>query len=228
MLTISLIENDRFPVWSLPGTDVFLSFESPGPVNIDPVGLTEINKRAIITGAKLGQVKVTGLEQILPPPAPIPVLDEPTLPMAKSYAPQPLVEVSPTNFSTETVNKFVKIREEKKSIDLKGLLSKSLSSIKKELPPRNKQELLLLRELEQKGKNRKTVVKLINDLLEKITNEVSASIAASEGKGPKIMAPVDLPAKFLPNLGEVVESQGETITIKLGPDQEIYEAKDEE
>ena len=46
-IEIAIANLDKTPIWNLPGTKFFLSFESPGPIEVELDNLTNEQKRTI-------------------------------------------------------------------------------------------------------------------------------------------------------------------------------------
>lgn len=231
MLQVAIRNVDKTPTWSLPGTKLFLSFESPGPVDIDISQLTLDQKKILaqdISRAVLVGKEVEELHRVIASSnTNDPVYKGGKGTLAKSYSHIRLVRdeeeghiVKVTQQVPITVVPLVDDMMEERQGILKEFLNKHVATVKKELPGRSLSELRILRELEKNTKNRNSVVKLIDALISKAQAEVFNSIQKENNTYSANKQPSDLPAQYLGNVTSVLESDIEEVTIKFGADDE--------
>jgi hypothetical protein len=128
-------------------------------------------------------------------------------------------QMFPPVITQPPVQKQVSIEEiqEQKIDTLKSLLTKSISSLKRELPTLSPSQLSKLLTLETQGKKRKSVLSLLTSLLEKYKQDVSAKVGTED-----IVPGMDNAELFkgmksldLDNISDVIESNIETVTIPV-------------
>ncbi len=228
MLQVAIKDTDRTPTWSLPGTRLFLSFEEPGPIDVDLQGLTLDQKKIIAQDISRSVLAAKGVEElhaiIAGSNTNDPIYKGGKGSTAKSYSKIKLVRDEEEGYAV-AVKEEVQIPQEimldpieERQAVLKVFLDKHVATVKKEIPGRSLAELRILRDLESNGKNRASVLVLINTLISKAQSEVFNSIQKSFNPMETKVTPQDLPRQYLDNVTSVVESESEDITIKLGAD----------
>lgn len=231
VLQVAIRDTDKTPMWSLPGTRLFLSFESPGPIDIDIKTLTLEQQKVIAQEISRSVLVAQGIDELHAVIASsggnnASILNGGKGSLAKSYSKIKLVRDDEEGY-------VVKMPEQKQAVQpeifldpveerhhvLKEFLSQHVATVKKDLPGRSLSELRIIRDLEGKDKNRASVLKLVNELISKAQADVFHSIQKSYN--PKLETKVvqaDLPKQYLDNVTSVVESDHKEVTIKLGAD----------
>ena len=239
MIEIAIKDTDKTPTWMLPGTNVFLSFEAPGPVSVDVEKLTSDQKKTLAQDIARGVLIGKNAEELM---------NSSFLTnagqnikgviAAKSYAAPQLVKVyrdpDEGGYLGIRVGRPVAVVPTQEAIVegfkedpladrrmlLKAELDKHVATVKKELPMRSLAELRLMRDIEATDKNRPSVLVLIDKLISKAQAEVFHSIQKSYDPKAGQPAQADLPKQYLDNVTGVVDSDHEDVTIKLGTDDE--------
>lgn len=227
VLQVAIRDTDKTPMWSLPGTKLFLSYEAPGPIDVDIQVLTLDQKKIIaqdISRLVLVAKQVDELHAVIAGSnTNDPIYKGGKGSTAKSYSKIKLVRDEEEGYNV-AIKQQIKIpeilvdpMEERKHV-LKDFLDKHVATVKKEIPGRSLSELRILRDLEATDKNRASVMKLIDMLISKAQAEVFNSIQKSFNPMETKVTPQDLPRQYLENVTSVLESESEDITIKLGAD----------
>jgi hypothetical protein len=227
MLEIAIKDGDKTPMWSVPGTRLFLSFESPGPITVDINTLTPDQKKIIAQDISRGTLVGKNTDELLVAVAGH--SKDPTLPghkgsPAKSYSKIRLVRDEEEGYNIKVTDRPPVIVEqpidpqEERRAGLRAFLDKHVATVKKELSGRSLSELRILRDIELHDKNRGSVIKLIDQLISKAQSEVFNSIQKSFNPNAATPNEQDLPKQYLENITGVVESEYQDVTIKLGAD----------
>ena len=227
MLQIAIRDTDKTPTWSLPGTLLFLSFEAPGPIDVDIQALSLDQKKILAQDISRTVLAAKGVEElhavIVGSNTNDPVYKGGTGSTAKSYAKVRMVRdeeghaVAFHQKPLEVAAPFDPLEDRKHA--LSGFLEKHVATVKKELPGKSLSELRILRDLEAKDKNRASVLKMIDTLISKAQSEVFNSIQKDYNPSLETRPSThDLPRQYLDNVTSVVESEAEEVTIKLGAD----------
>lgn len=186
---------EKQPFFTLPGK-LHLTFDNPGPVQIDPDSLSDQEKRWVNEGARAGILKVHNPNKKV----------EKT--EKKEEAPEPV----------EVLREGLQFREgpenperDKLVEGIKKLLSGKVGDIKKAIQGSNNILFLrLITELESKGKKRSSVIDAANEQLKELHAKVASIVGASDGDNVNYF----MPDPSLRNLPEVEEEPERTITIK--------------
>lgn len=233
MTEIAIKDPDKTPMWSVPGTKLFLSFENPGPISIDVEALTPDQKKiiaydlsrqvlvgketdALFTQGPTGTIAhVNGTLAAKSYAKVIKIFHEPEEGQFISVQVQP--KVAPAQIQEAMKQDLM---EDRKTV-LSEFLDQHVATVKKDLPGKSLSELRILKDIELQKKKRPSVISLIDALVSKAQSEVFAAIQKSQvTQSPKPITPTDLPAKYLENVTGVVESDHRDVTIKLGADDE--------
>ena len=227
MLEIAILDTDKTPMWSVPGTTLFLSFQEPGPLKIDISKLTIDQKKIIAQdisrGVLLGK-ETEALFGAVSLNSDNPVYKGGNGSLAKSYSNIRLVRDTEEGYAVKVESKEkqpefipdpITIIDQRNKV-LKEFLDKHVATVKKELPGRSLSELRILLDFESRDKNRASVVKLINLLISKAQAEVFNSIQKSNNPSIKVTDQNDLPKRYLENVTNVIESDFTDVEIQLG------------
>lgn len=167
---------------------ISLTPESPGPVTIDVETLTKQEAFQFLFNINKGVLTATG-----------------DLGLLESKL---SVEVTTTKIETPVIDEI--------DASLKKILSKRISTIKKETASLSIADLKKVIKLEQKGKNRKSVINFLDGLYATHTEQVAKTLKSlqdNSGKG-------SLDAQtFLDDLPDVLELKEEEVEFTL-PDKE--------
>ncbi len=211
-MQISLKNKDKTPMWFLPGTRIHLSFENPGPVEIDFDSLSSQNKNQIVLAINRG-------------------LLEGKLPFTTRVEPQPLlvnkeiIEIAPPIVETFNIAPAKEMEvtdyQKEKVKELKKFLNKSWVSIKKNIRSFSLSDLKTMIALEKEGKDRKVVKDLIDEVLSLHQSQVLKNISIEETNvvaldTTKTTVMSGLKREHWNNIGDIVESEEEAISFKLG------------
>jgi len=201
--------------WMLPGTGISLSFENAGPIDVDVNTLNKAQKQLVLQAIRLGIVKSPTPQELLDPT--IRTSSPETIMPSKSY--NKTESIKPAQVEERV---FSRLDERVKTV--KGILNKPLGTIKKELPKKSLTELRILQQEEKAAKKRKTILSAIEKLIDTLQLEVSRSIGGKDlevdAKDVAKKTEKELKGSYLDNLTDVVESDEEEITIKLGFDED--------
>lgn len=214
-MEIAIADIDKTPTWYIVGTDIFLSFENPGPITIDPKKLTPDQVTTIRNAANQHIIVAKGLESLSEAPS----LNKS---LGKSYAtissdiykvPSPIVTAEVTSLHhtvTKTIDDPIEHLDSKRK-ELKTMLKKPMYTVKKNLMNMGISELKLAFELETSDKARASVLTMINDMITKFNREVSAHIAKNESKH-------ELPKEksLSPQLTDIIEEDTGSIEVSVG------------
>ena len=238
MLEIAIRDTDRTPMWNVPGTKLFLSYEAPGPIPVDISVLSLEQKKVIAHDLARGVIVGKNTEELMTPAN----LSRSTPPikgggsLAKSYSRLQLVRdpdegglvavpvreaevIAPVTPEQVKESFMFDPMEERRGV-LKKFLAQHVATVKKELPGRSLSELRILKDIELNGKNRPSVIYLIDALVSKAQADVFNSIQKSYDPKGTLPVPQDLPKPYLDNVTPVIDSDHEDVTIKLGADDE--------
>ncbi len=233
MLQVAIKDLDKTPMWSLPGTKLFLSFEEPGPIDVDINQLTLDQKKILAQEISRGALVAKGVDDLhnalSGANANDPVYKGGKGTLAKSYSKIRVVRDEEEGYVVKMTTKEQSVApvevisidplEERKGV-LIQFLNKHVATVKKELPGRSLTELRMLREIESQDKKRGSVIKLIDALISKAQAEVFNSIQRSYDPNAKLPAIKDpeLSNAYLDNVSSIVDSDYTDVTIKLGAD----------
>lgn len=172
------------------GSQVF-TYGDPGPRKIDVDGLSPEERRQFIYNINRGVLKAKDIEGLVP--------EQPV-----AAAPQQAL-AQPAQPLQNAIDKAVEEQYKK----LKTLSGKAVASIKKEAVDLGANELQKLKTLELEGKKRKSVLGLIDELLEKHQSTVLANVGGDD-VGAMF---ADDPQGTSTQVSEVVESDMEQVVL---------------
>jgi hypothetical protein len=175
------------------------TYGEPGPVDIDPTQLSEAEARQVVFNVKRGVLLADDLSPLES------LLD--MQPQAPQQQEQKVVRVQPP-----TIDEAI----ERDNKELKKLLSKNASTVKKEAAQMRPARLRRLLGLEEEGKNRKGVVSFINELLKGHTDTVAKSIGLDDLQAQDMVKVTELSTQ----LTDIVESEMEEVTFNLPEESE--------
>lgn len=211
-MEIAIADREKTPMWYIVGTEIFLSYEEPGPITIDIQNLTPDQVNTIRNAASNKTLIVKGLEQL----AGAPSINKP---LGKSYAtispdvyktavaiPKELMPILKSLEEPQTPDGYVADKKKK----IKALLSKPLYTAKKNLVGMNISELKVALEVELSDKCRKSVISIINDMITRFNGEVDEHITKNETDYTVKEKPLS------PQLTDIEESNSESVKIDLG------------
>ena len=202
-MKITLSENET--MWFLIGTKIHLSFENPGPVEVDIDSLRTDQRQQLIWSLQKGVLKSDKpLQEVTAKPQ-----------VAKGYAAAALTAEVKEAVSTPTVLDEANEERRKK---LKVALAAPQNTFKKELKTHNVSDLRLMLELEQEGKNRKTTLNLLETAISKHQAEVMKNVTVEDSNAANPDAKKLLGGSKVnwQNIEEIVESEDEEVKINLG------------
>lgn len=169
-----------------------LTFSTPGPIEVDETQLTDDLRKQLVYAWSQGQI-------ILDPPNVL-MQNVPGLvhvdTLKSQVVVQPSTKASPVTTSTDPYQ------------GLEKLLTKQLAVIKKKIPTLSVSQLRQLKELEESGKKRKSLLLPIQTILDTHVKQVQAITPADGLQETK----EDL-KPYSTIVSDVVESVVETITI---------------
>jgi hypothetical protein len=199
--------SDKATMFFVIGTKIHLSFQDPGPKEVDFNNLRTDQKQQILWAIQNGTILSDRKEDEVRKEV-----------IAKSYA-QTVADVKAAVEAPATVGEFESSREE----ELKHFLTSKYNDFKKNLKDYNIAELRVMLKLEKEGKSRKSNLDLIENAISKHQVEVAKSI--KDDIRPMVNDPKKVISTGLKvdwsNIEDVVESDTEEVKINLG-------AKDEE
>ena len=167
---------------------VSLTSENPGPVSLDVDSLTKEEAYQFLFNIKRGVLSVTGDLNLLQ-----------------------------NKLSIEKVVPKIKVPVvDEKDVELKKILSKRVNTIKKEVSGISISDLRKIMELEEEGKNRKSLNAFFGGLYATHTEQVAEKLKSMQNNSEK----KELDAQtFLDDLPDVLELEEEEIEFTL-PDKE--------
>lgn len=211
-MEIAIADRDRTPMWTIPGTNIFLSYEEPGPITLDTSLLTSDQKATILHAVKREVLVAKGLEEIRP--AVQTQTPTPNVSVAKSYAvieddvythkaiaPDVPVVVDPVE--------EVKAKLEAHRKNIATIMGKPLFTVKKNLLTMSMADLYYAKSIEQSKGNRKSVISAIDDMINKLEKDVSDNIAKNTS---------DMEVKELPlstQITDVEDSEETRVEVSL-------------
>jgi len=220
-MKIKIADTDRTPFWGIPEAEIHLSSENNDFLEVDYSVLTPYQQQTLWSAMKMKTLLVEDAESF----------EGDFRNMLKGYLEKrqegqisQIRQVFGVDSSPEDRKAVEAVAKTK---ELKKVMEGSVSTLKRILPDYPAFDLGLALKVEQHGKNRKTVVKLISDLVtkqaQKSANRVDSPNAPTveEFENRQIFKGAD--KRFLSNLSGVVESEVEEVTIGPG---EVTEPND--
>ncbi len=222
-MEIAIADIEKTSTWYIIGTDIFLSFENPGPITVDASKLTQDQVNTIRAATSANVIVTKGLDELAQTPVP-------QRAQAKSYsklspdvykAPEGLKNLpaivtadlrnTPGLIATGDVLSDIKESKDMRKKEIKKLLDKPLYTAKKNIASMTISDLKLAFEAETEGKGRASVLTVINDMISKFNSEVSEHIAknASNQKLPK-------EKPLSPQLTDIEEVEGDPVSVDVG------------
>jgi len=194
-------------MWALPEADLHLSFENNDFVKVDPKKLNPICRKILWLSIIHGVLDVEKGEEL-------------EVLVASREEPKPADELS----VIEKGRKAIDLVE--RAGKLKELLKNNVATIRRELPQiSNPRDLQVLSNLERNGKKRKTVLKFIGELEERLNEKFGKEVAASVSQESRGVSSGQFSDNqlfrgqqkaLLENMGDVIESEERDITIQIG------------
>jgi hypothetical protein len=217
MIDLSIVNTNKTMFWSLPGTNLNLNFENPGPVMVDVSALSRNNQVIIWNALYTKVLKTTNANELRSLIFPAPVEVKPV--------PQVVVPVTPTVDTTtsawhysestrlleERLAKIEDEKEKKKRAEARKFLNQKLGIMKKLLPTKSVEDLTITLEEENFGKKRKSITSVIEGLIKSAEEKETKKLLTLECKK-------DLPSLYRDNISEVEVSEEEEIEILLKPE----------
>lgn len=148
-------------MWFLPNAKLHLSFENPGPIEIDIASLSDDEKKLVILGSRDKQIILSEKEDVL-----LKLIAPPTL--------SPVVAETP-----KTVTVYESMKENVDSVKkrMQTILAKSKPTIKKEIGLLDDiRSLKLMLECENEGKNRVDILVLLTNKIKNIESKIVTDI----------------------------------------------------
>lgn len=188
------------------GKKVFLNFENPGPIELDPKTLDRQELGQLVMLIRMQHVLVSDVDEL-----------NSILEGLQKSAPQPAT-AKPTPVTAPAREVTIEDLQEQDTAALKKILAGSMASVKKDiaaLPPSKIRKLL---ELERQGTARKGIINLATELLAKHQEAVTAKVGTEDigtatdaskaeiGKGMR--------GVILDNISDIVESEVTPVTLK--------------
>jgi uncharacterized protein YdiU (UPF0061 family) len=212
-MKIRIMDVDKTPFWGIPEAEIHLSEEDNGFKEIDYSTFTPYQQQTLWSAIKMKTLEAKDDEQFQKD---VRVMLQAYLEKRQGNQISELrqvfgVDTSPSD--KQAVDAVAKAEE------IKKVMNSSVSTLKKMLPDYSATDLELAYRIEQHGKNRKTVLKLINDLIAKQTKKFASKIEspnapdAKEFEARQIFKGKD--RQFLSNLSNVRESDKEEVVIKI-------------
>jgi len=203
-MRVRIKDTDRNPMWALQETNIHLSFESNEYLNIDLSNLTRPHQEILwlnVANGVLDTPDVKELEDVLFP--------------KKEEVVSPPVVLNRGKQAVESVEKAKKVKE---------LLANNVATIRKSLPQLNLANLNMVYNLEQHGKNRKTILNLVKEckkkLIEKEEKNVSDIVnTVSKGGNNNYLKHQLFKGRekaYLDNITDIEESEEHEIIIHIG------------
>lgn len=203
-----LLNKEKHGMLFIEGLDP-LTYDDPGPVDIDVKSLTPRQFQQLSYNLLRGAIAVDKPEELGH--------------YARERFKQPVEEGKVQQPTAPAPKKEITEVIEEQEEDLKSLLTKNISSIKKNVPVLTPGQTKKLLELEKAGKNRKSLVQF----LEEASKAFEDAVANKFGEGG-----IDLEAhaglvkgglglgKYSQNVTDVVDSDVEEVTIKTTADED--------
>lgn len=180
--------------------DITFTFDEPGPVEISLESSSAEIFNQLVYSCKTGILKCGDPDKL------IAMIEKQKKPPFRSQA-AVAAPVRPVK-KDETVLPGDPIEEDLK--DLKSLLKKNVSSVKKELPGLSPGRLRKLAELEKTGKNRKALLSLLTNLLNKHADTVAKNVSGSDIAGTTHEVGISVGS---PQVSDIIDSEIEEVTI---------------
>lgn len=220
-MQIRISDVNQTPMWAIPDTSIFLSCEQNDFIDVEYLTLTPYQKQTLWSAIKMKTLEAKDDEDFQQDFRS--VLGK-YLQKRKESESSQLKEIFGINTpgkqtvsaDTDAVNAVSKVN------DLKKVLKNSVSSLKRLLVDYVASDLETMFELEKLGKNRKTVLSLISELItkqaqknaEKIENKNAPT--AQEYEDRQVFKGMN--RQLLSNITPVVESEEELIAVRIKDD----------
>jgi hypothetical protein len=178
-----------------------LTFDEPGPVDVDVQSLTPAQFNQLSYNLLRGAIAVDKPEELGH-------YARTLQPVGETVVEEPVTPAQP-----KEIDEVIEDQQQ----ELKKLLTKTVSTIKKSVPAMRAGELRKLLELEKSGKNRKSLVQFLDEACEAHANAVTHHVG-DEGIDLKAHAGLVKGGlglrRYSQNLTDVVDSEEEEVTIK--------------
>jgi hypothetical protein len=219
-MRIKIADTNRTPFWGLPESEsrdmvVHLSSENNEFREIDHTGLTPYQQQTLWSAIKMGTISAEDDEQF----------QDSFKSMLKEYL-QKRQETQTSQvreiFGIDQQQNKQAVENVQKVEKLKKLMNGSVATLKKQLVNYSAADLELVRKIETHGKNRKTVLKFISDLILKQTKASVSKVESPNAptteqyQNKQVRKTSGMESAFLSNVSNVRESDVEEVTIKIG------------
>lgn len=200
--------SEQHDMWFLIGTTIHLSFEHPGPVEVDMDALRPDQKQQVIWSLQKG---VIGSDQ------PLEEAVAKSL-VARSYSNPPEIKTEQVVESSTTLPALNAQQAERRTA-LKAALSQNFNSFKKDMKTYTIYDLRMLKDIETEGKARKSTLDLLETAITKHQNEVSKSVAREDNTAKPVNPKALLGGGHRVdwgNITDIVEEEFEDVEIDVG------------
>lgn len=186
------------------GKRVFLTFENPGPVELDPKSLSREELIQLVAMIRSERLRVEGLAELNA------VLEG----IQKSTPQKAAVQQAPVVVKEVTIEEI----QEHETVELKRLLESSVATVKKEIATMPPSKLRKVKKLEEEGKNRATILALTKELIAKHEKAVQVKVGTEDigaaTEASKVEIGKGMHGVILDNISDVVESDVTPVTLK--------------
>lgn len=219
-MQIRISNVEQTPMWAIPDTPLFLSSEQNDFIDVDYSVLTPYQKQTLWSAIKMKTIEAKDDEAFQQDFRS--VLGEYLRKRKESESSQ-LKEVFGINVSNPVkTNPSEAIDAVAKVNDLRKVLKNSVASLKRLLVDYSANDLEGMFKLEQLGKNRKTVLNLISELItkqaQKNANKVENKNAPTAQEYEDRQVFKGMNRQLLSNITPVVESEEELVAIQIKDD----------
>jgi hypothetical protein len=222
-MRIRIFNVEQTPMWAIPDTEIFLSSEQNDFLDVDYSTLTPYQKQILWSAIKMKTLEAEDDEEFQ---SDFRVVLREYLKKRKETESSQLREVF--GIETNPVSQSIPVSSVEalgavsKANELKKVLKNSVASLKRLLVDYSAVDLETLFKLEQLGKNRKTVLGFISELITKQAQKNACKIennnapSASEYEERQVFKGMN--RRLLSNITDVVESEEELVAIKIKDD----------
>lgn len=211
-MRIKIVNTERTPFWGIPEAGIWISSEDNQFLEVDYSKLTPYQQQTIWSAIRMKTIEAEEDEEFQKEFRSL--VKEQVEKRQKGYLDnmRQLFGVNPS-VNKKAVENVQKVEE------LKSIMSGSVSTLKRVLVDYPATELELARKIEVHNKNRKTVLKLINELISKQAQKSVSKIENPNAPSQEAFEAAQLRkdeylgAHYLSNVGDVIESEVEEIKI---------------
>jgi len=194
--------------WLMVGQNMF-TFDDPGPKEIDITRLSVLEQNQLLYNCQRGALACSDPDTLINVCHGV---HQQQSPSTSDSAPTRSIAVTPTETRMSLYEAI-----EQEDARLKTVLEENVLSIKKQMGDFSTAQLRKLLSMENQGKQRKGVISLLNEMLNKHASEVASKVVGGDIGG--IMTPVGVPRDGL-NVSDVVESDLELVVLNPLGDEE--------